>query len=98
MMIPRSSLTPPSKNSSRRLATDQSLLRQELEAWANIKMIPDMTEAEALKLLFQSSQAKYTDQNLQAAARIVQRLGFHALAIDQAGAYIRARSLPEIEV
>jgi hypothetical protein len=50
------------------------------------KMIPDMTEAEALELLFQSSQAKYTDQNLQAAARIVQRLGFHALAIDQAGA------------
>jgi hypothetical protein len=62
------------------------------------KRIPDMTEAEALELLFQSSQAKYTDQNLQAAARIVQRLGFHALAIDQAGAYIRARSLPEIEV
>jgi hypothetical protein len=52
-----------------------------------------MSEEEALQLLLKRSEASRTDMNLQEGANIVKRLGYHALAIDQAGAYILARDL-----
>jgi tetratricopeptide (TPR) repeat protein len=52
-----------------------------------------MANEEALDLLFKRSETPRNDANLPDARRIVKRLKFHALAIDQAGAYILARSL-----
>ena len=52
-----------------------------------------MSDEEALELLFRRSQVHRSKPNLQEGERIVQRLGLHALAIDQAGAYILARNL-----
>jgi len=52
-----------------------------------------MSEEEALELLFRRSQLDRSELNLHEGQRIVERLGRHALAIDQAGAYILARNL-----
>jgi tetratricopeptide (TPR) repeat protein len=52
-----------------------------------------MSNGEALDLLFRRSQADRTDANRLEGGSIVERLGLHALAIDQAGAYILARNL-----
>jgi tetratricopeptide (TPR) repeat protein len=52
-----------------------------------------MSDEEALQLLLKRSQAKSTNTNMQEGGNIVKRLGYHALAIDQAGAYILARGL-----
>jgi hypothetical protein len=57
------------------------------------RSVSSMTEAEAVELLFQSSEAEESDSNSNGALKIVQRLGFHALAIHQAGAYICSRNL-----
>jgi Flp pilus assembly protein TadD len=55
--------------------------------------VTTMSNEEALQLLLERSQAEKTSTNLQEGADIVKRLGYHALAIDQAGAYILARGL-----
>ena len=55
--------------------------------------ISNMLEKEGLDLLFLSSGYRRDDDNITEAKRIIQRLGYLALAIDQAGAYIRARSI-----
>jgi tetratricopeptide (TPR) repeat protein len=55
--------------------------------------ISTMSNEEALELLFRRSESTRNDANLLEAHRIIKRLGFHALAIDQAGAYIQARTL-----
>ncbi|RDW57242.1 hypothetical protein BP5796_12692 [Coleophoma crateriformis] len=55
--------------------------------------LTEMSSEEALELLLKRSQAERTDSNIQEGADIVERLGYHALAIDQAGAYILARGL-----
>jgi nucleoside phosphorylase/tetratricopeptide (TPR) repeat protein len=47
-----------------------------------------MTGEEALELLLQRCQTERTQHNISAGQQIVKRLGYHALAIDQAGAYI----------
>ncbi len=52
-----------------------------------------MFDHEALELLFQRAQVTNNEANIQEGKNIVQRPGHHALAIDQAGAYILARSL-----
>jgi tetratricopeptide (TPR) repeat protein len=52
-----------------------------------------MSNEEALDLLFRRSQADRTEANCLEGGRIIERLGLHALAIDQAGAYILARNL-----
>jgi hypothetical protein len=52
-----------------------------------------MLEKEALDLLFLSSGYRRDDGIIAEAKRIIQRLGYLPLAIDQAGAYIRARSI-----
>ncbi|RDL30230.1 uncharacterized protein BP5553_10508 [Venustampulla echinocandica] len=55
--------------------------------------VTNMSDDEALQLLLKRSQVDRTDRNIQEGEVIVKRLGYHALAIDQAGAYILARSL-----
>jgi tetratricopeptide (TPR) repeat protein len=52
-----------------------------------------MSDQEALELLLKRSQVERSDANMQEGANIVKRLGYHALAIDQAGAYIKAGNL-----
>jgi tetratricopeptide (TPR) repeat protein len=52
-----------------------------------------MAPVEALELLLTRSNGKKTEPNLSEGEAIVKRLGFHALAIDQAGAYISSRNL-----
>jgi tetratricopeptide (TPR) repeat protein len=55
--------------------------------------VSTMSNEEALELLFRRSDTTRSDAAVQEAQRIVKRLGFHALAIDQAGAYILTRTL-----
>jgi tetratricopeptide (TPR) repeat protein len=55
--------------------------------------ISAMSDGEALELLFRRSQVDQNEPNLQEGQNITKRLGYHALAIDQAGAYILARNL-----
>jgi tetratricopeptide (TPR) repeat protein len=55
--------------------------------------VSTMTEAEALELLFRSIKSENSNTDVEEGTKIVKRLGFHALAIDQAGAYIRSREL-----
>ena len=52
-----------------------------------------MSNEEALDLLFRRSQADNCEANRLEGGSIAERLGLHALAIDQAGAYILARNL-----
>jgi Tetratricopeptide repeat/NB-ARC domain len=55
--------------------------------------VSTMSNEEAQELLFRRSEATKSDVNLLEARKITKRLGFHALAIDQAGAYILGRAL-----
>jgi Flp pilus assembly protein TadD len=55
--------------------------------------ISAMSDGEALGLLFRRSHVDQNEPNLQEGQNITKRLGYHALAIDQAGAYILARNL-----
>ena len=50
-----------------------------------------MPEHEALDLFFQRSQYERNDANIDHARKIVKRLGYHPLALDQAAAYISKR-------
>lgn len=50
-------------------------------------------ELEALKLLFGQSMTKETDHGIVYGKPIVERLGYHPLAITQAGAYINKRGI-----
>ena len=60
----------------------------------NTVPIAEMSESEGLELLFRQSGCDRSEQNIQTGKEIIARLGNLALAIDQAGAYISARSLP----
>ncbi|OBT54871.1 hypothetical protein VE04_04686 [Pseudogymnoascus sp. 24MN13] len=55
--------------------------------------VTSMLDKEALDLLLNRSYVERSDANIQEGANIVKRLGYHALAIDQAGAYIKAGGL-----
>ncbi|KAH0541722.1 hypothetical protein FGG08_003814 [Glutinoglossum americanum] len=59
----------------------------------NIVKVTNMSESEGLELLLERSGASTNSQNCKAGKEIVQRLGYLALAIDQAGAYISTRGL-----
>ena len=50
--------------------------------------LTSLTPDEALELLMRRSCTERTESSLTDGKQIVQRLGFHALAVDQAGAYI----------
>lgn len=55
--------------------------------------VSTMSNNEALELLFRRSEIDRNEENVREGESIVKRLGFHALAIHQAGAYILARNL-----
>ena len=55
--------------------------------------VEKMSQEEALELLFARNNTEKIQTNLDHGEAIVKRLGFHALAIDQAGAYISSRNL-----
>ena len=55
--------------------------------------VSTMSDEEALELLFRRSRVDQSESNRQEGGKIIRRLGLHALAIDQAGAYILARNL-----
>ena len=57
--------------------------------------VDGLTEDEALELLqSKSSRVQSSDEELEEGKKIVERLGYLALAIDQAAAYISIRQLP----
>ena len=56
--------------------------------------INEMSQDEGLDLLFRQVGCQKNESNSSIARDIVARLGYLALAIDQAGAYISARGLP----
>ncbi|KAH0534126.1 hypothetical protein FGG08_007284, partial [Glutinoglossum americanum] len=53
-----------------------------------------MTEHEGLELLLRQSKLEISDDNTMEGRKVIQKLGYLPLAIDQAGAYINARKLP----
>jgi hypothetical protein len=55
--------------------------------------ISNIANEEALDLLFRRSNTIRSNVIIPDAQSIIKRLGLHALAIDQAGAYILARTL-----
>ncbi|PVH79895.1 hypothetical protein DL98DRAFT_362310, partial [Cadophora sp. DSE1049] len=55
--------------------------------------VDQLLEAEALEILLRRTRRKRAEQDLTDATNIVKRLGYHALAIDQAGAYILKRQM-----
>ncbi|KFY53432.1 hypothetical protein V496_07587 [Pseudogymnoascus sp. VKM F-4515 (FW-2607)] len=55
--------------------------------------VTSMSKQQALELLLERSQVERSEANMHEGANIVERLGYHALAIDQAGAYIKAGNL-----
>jgi hypothetical protein len=59
--------------------------------------LPGLDQKDAIELLFKQSSLPGNRHNGYAASTIVERLGYHPLAIDQAGSYIYKRriSLPE---
>ncbi|KAI4121535.1 MAG: hypothetical protein LQ347_006820 [Umbilicaria vellea] len=56
--------------------------------------VTQMAEEEGLELLLSQSKLKRSDSNVVEGKKLIQRLGYLPLAIDQAGAYISARKLP----
>jgi tetratricopeptide (TPR) repeat protein len=56
--------------------------------------LTQMTEDGSLELLLRQSKCERTDENNAEGMKIVKRLGYLPLAIDQAGAYISQRKLP----
>ncbi len=59
----------------------------------NIKLLA-MQEDEALQLLLKRADLDNTTENALQGLHVVKRLGYHALAVDQAAAYVRKRGLP----
>jgi tetratricopeptide (TPR) repeat protein len=60
----------------------------------NTVTVAEMSESEGLELLFRQTGCERSEKNSRIGIEIITRLGNLALAIDQAGAYISARSLP----
>jgi hypothetical protein len=56
--------------------------------------VMQMTENEGLELLLRQSKLKSNDGNAAEGRKVIRKLGYLPLAIDQAGAYISTRKLP----
>ncbi|KAH0544047.1 hypothetical protein FGG08_001665, partial [Glutinoglossum americanum] len=56
--------------------------------------VTQMTEDEGLELLLRQTKLDRNDDNIVEGRKIIQKLGYLPLAIDQAGAYINMRKLP----
>lgn len=59
----------------------------------NAVELPGLGQRDAVDLLLKLSQIKETDQIVEEARHIVDRLGYHPLAITQAGSYIKLRKI-----
>jgi tetratricopeptide (TPR) repeat protein len=59
----------------------------------NFIELQGLSEKESLELLFKQSRVKETGSDLQHGKHIVERLGYHPLAITQAGSYIQLRKI-----
>lgn len=68
--------------------------RADSERFGSVIDVLGMHDNEALDLLLKRSKLTATDDNAKHGLSIIEMLGFHPLAIDQAGAYIRKRRLP----
>ena len=84
---------PPSANGSVIITSRHSLASVQLAPRSTIRL-DGMTENEALELLFIRSFHERTRETEQTGMDIVERLGYHPLAIDQAAAYIGTKQLP----
>ncbi|KAI1460395.1 hypothetical protein F4805DRAFT_392046 [Annulohypoxylon moriforme] len=67
---------------------------ENLERIGPVMRLSGMAEGEAIRLLFTLLGLPENDRNRTAAADIVRRLGYLPLAIDQAGAYMKAECIP----
>jgi hypothetical protein len=59
----------------------------------NVIELPGLDQRSALDLLLKQSQVKETESNAEEGKHIVTRLGFHPLAITQAGSYMKLRKI-----
>lgn len=59
----------------------------------NVIKLEGLPPNDALQLLYKHSDLKRTDLDVKHAECIVERLGYHALAITQAGSYIQSRKI-----
>ncbi|KAI5839105.1 hypothetical protein DFP73DRAFT_502168 [Morchella snyderi] len=70
--------------------------RRECARFGTGILVDEMPEPEAVLLLLKTAQLKFSPANIddeRAAAKLVQKLGYLPLGIDQAGAYIAARMI-----
>ncbi|KAI9775580.1 MAG: hypothetical protein M1835_005792 [Candelina submexicana] len=56
--------------------------------------VPCLQEEDALELLLKRCSLNITAEHTEQGLAVVERLGYHALAIDQAAAYVRKRKMP----
>lgn len=64
---------------------------RDVSRYGTVVEIVGMVDGEALDLLFDRTAMEKTDNNVKHGKDIIHRLGYHPLAIDQAGAYIYKR-------
>jgi hypothetical protein len=60
----------------------------------NVIELQGLAERVALDLLLRQCQAKETESNIQHGKGIIERLGYHALAITRASSYMKLQKIP----
>ena len=80
----------PASEQGRILVTSRHAGVSEFE-YENAIELEGLSEKEALELLFARSRAKNTQSNIEHGKVVVRRLGFHTLAIAQAGSFLLSR-------
>ena len=80
----------PPGNRGNILVTSRNKSMGRVMAFKNLIEIEEMEESDAITLLFSVSDLDPSAEHIQAAKGIVAELGYIPLAIDQAGAYIKA--------
>jgi tetratricopeptide (TPR) repeat protein len=75
------------------LVTTRHVEAESLAEPGNAIELLGLNQEPALELLYNQSQIKQTDNNMDDGKAIVSRLGYHPLAITQAGSYIKLRKI-----
>jgi hypothetical protein len=75
------------------LVTSRHAASKALADKSNAIDLAGLPKADALELFFKQSRATKTESTVTEAELIVKRLGYHPLAITQAGSYIRAQQI-----
>jgi tetratricopeptide (TPR) repeat protein len=83
----------PVSEQGRVLITSRHAASKELADGDDAIELLGLPKPDALTLLFKQSQVSETASTLEEAEKIIDRLGYHALAITQAGSYIRAQKI-----